>query len=146
MIETPGHDSYLVKVDGSGRVTKRNRRFLRKFTLPSPIIQHPTPAMIPFDHPTPQPDITTYQQDITNAPRDVQLEPYDYDNTGLQEQATALQESEPVVEVDDSVDHLPQIDPPEDEASSPISISRHRRSAGKPRRYEPETGKWVEQS
>ena len=26
------HDSYLVKVDGSGHVTKHNRKFLRKFT------------------------------------------------------------------------------------------------------------------
>ena len=146
VIETLGHDSYLVKVDGSGRVTKRNRRFLRKFTLPSPIIQHPTPGMIPFNHPTPKSDVTTYQQDTTNAPPDVQLEPYNYEDTGLREHATAPQESEPVVEIEDSVDPLPQIDPPEDEASLPISISRHRCSAGKPRIYEPETGKWVEQS
>ena len=27
--ESLGHDSYLVRMDGSGRVSKRNRRFLR---------------------------------------------------------------------------------------------------------------------
>ena len=32
VIETPGYDSYIVKVDGSGRITRRNRKFLRKFT------------------------------------------------------------------------------------------------------------------
>ena len=32
VLEALPHDSYLVKVDGSNRVTQRNRRFLRKFT------------------------------------------------------------------------------------------------------------------
>lgn len=31
VMESLGHDSYTVKVDGSGRVTKRNRKFLRRF-------------------------------------------------------------------------------------------------------------------
>lgn len=35
------HDSYLIKVDGSGRVTQRNRRFLRKFVPASPIVGAP---------------------------------------------------------------------------------------------------------
>lgn len=35
ILEYLGHDQYSVKVDGSGRVTNRNRRFLRQFTLPS---------------------------------------------------------------------------------------------------------------
>lgn len=30
--EALGHDQYTIKIDGSGRVTKRNRRFLRAFT------------------------------------------------------------------------------------------------------------------
>ena len=33
MIESLGHDQYNVKVDGTGRVTPRNRRFLRRYTL-----------------------------------------------------------------------------------------------------------------
>ena len=32
VVETRGNDQYLVKVDGSGRLTLRNRRFLRSFT------------------------------------------------------------------------------------------------------------------
>ena len=31
-MEVLGHDSYMVKVDGSNRVTKRNRQFLRRIT------------------------------------------------------------------------------------------------------------------
>ena len=33
VIESLGHDQYNVKVDGTGRVTPRNRRFLRRYTL-----------------------------------------------------------------------------------------------------------------
>ena len=32
VLESLPHESFLVKIDGSGHVTKRNRRFLRKFT------------------------------------------------------------------------------------------------------------------
>ena len=31
VVENAGHDSYLVKIDGSGKLTRRNRQFLRKF-------------------------------------------------------------------------------------------------------------------
>ena len=31
VVEACEHDQYLVRVDGSGRITKRNRRFLRAF-------------------------------------------------------------------------------------------------------------------
>ena len=36
IVETLPHDSYLVRIDGSNKVTQRNRKFLRKFT---PFIQ-----------------------------------------------------------------------------------------------------------
>ena len=31
VVESCGHDQYLIRVDGSGRITKRNRQFLRVF-------------------------------------------------------------------------------------------------------------------
>ena len=34
------HDQYLVKVQGSGKLTLRNRRFLRKFQIRSPVVQN----------------------------------------------------------------------------------------------------------
>ena len=34
ILESLGHDQYGVKVDGTGRITNRNRRFLRHYTLP----------------------------------------------------------------------------------------------------------------
>ena len=149
VIETLGYDSYLMKVDGSGRITKRNRRFLRKFTPPSATIEQPICTSIPFDHPLqqqhPNSDIVVHQPDITNAPGMVQQEQHhQYDNP-LQEQPDAHQVNLPMDEVDNFLDDSPQEAPTEVETSLPISISRHRRSARKPRKYEPETGKWVEQ-
>jgi len=40
IVEQFDHDSYAVKIDGTGRVTRRNRRFLRKFIPITPTIQH----------------------------------------------------------------------------------------------------------
>ena len=46
IIEVGENDQYLVRVHGTGRVTLRNRRFLRKFTQRSPTIE---PCSIPWD-------------------------------------------------------------------------------------------------
>ena len=41
VIEVKQHDQYLVKVDGSGRITLRNRKFLRRFTpVREPTLMH----------------------------------------------------------------------------------------------------------
>ena len=46
VVEVRQHDQYVVKVDGSGRVTSRNRRFLRKF---SPVRDECPPPRSIFD-------------------------------------------------------------------------------------------------
>lgn len=67
VMEDHGHDSYTLKVDGSGRVTRRNRQFLRRFVPASNHIAIPGPARhinigdadalsrfrLPRDHPSP---------------------------------------------------------------------------------------------
>ena len=42
VVESKGHHQYLVKVDGTGRLSLRNRKFLRKFTLPQ---SSPSPSI-----------------------------------------------------------------------------------------------------
>ena len=57
VLESLGHDQYTIKVDGSGRLTKRNRRFLRHYTLPGrPIVKNSAPsAHVPLQvHALPQ--------------------------------------------------------------------------------------------
>ena len=48
-VESAGHVQYRVKVDGSGRITLRNRRFLRAYTPATPPIrsQQPTASQLP---------------------------------------------------------------------------------------------------
>ena len=47
VIEVCQFDKYAIKVDGSGRVTPRNRKFLRKF---QPVYQRTPRYSIPFSH------------------------------------------------------------------------------------------------
>ena len=48
------HDQYLVKVQGSGKLTLRNRRFLRKFQIRSPVVQNLGPDAVKDGFPTVQ--------------------------------------------------------------------------------------------
>ena len=59
VVEVRQFDQYVIKIDGSGRVTLRNRKFLRKFV---PVVQRdslldhpgPVPGYIPAPKPPPQ--------------------------------------------------------------------------------------------
>ena len=53
VVEVLEHDQYLIKVDGSGRITRRNRRFLRSFEPASMTIEH---ASSPQTTANPAPD------------------------------------------------------------------------------------------
>merc|ERR1719422_2201080 len=55
ILEHLGFNKYRVKVDGSGRVTDRNRQFLRKFTPVTPSLPGPMPN--PAFNPIPQPPV-----------------------------------------------------------------------------------------
>ena len=50
--EAEGFDSYIIKMDGSHRVTKRNRRFLRKVVPFMDVIQQPIQPAPPLTTPT----------------------------------------------------------------------------------------------
>ena len=60
ILENQSHDSYLVKVDGSGKVTKRNRQFLRKYQpfftdVAQPVTTPPIPPVAHLTHPVQHP-------------------------------------------------------------------------------------------
>ncbi|XP_057310065.1 uncharacterized protein LOC130648062 [Hydractinia symbiolongicarpus] len=73
IIEVRQFDQYAVRVDGSGRVTLRNRKFLRRFTpvmpqnssfqLPSPLTSQPSITHTHTSHPT-----LTYPSQIRPVP------------------------------------------------------------------------------
>jgi len=72
IIASKDHDQYLVKVHGSGRLTLRNRRFLRKFNLRSQCVEsQPSAIMPPFlvqEHPVLS-DATSASTPIPKAPQ-----------------------------------------------------------------------------
>nr|XP_033946685.1 uncharacterized protein LOC117452278 [Pseudochaenichthys georgianus] len=57
VVESPGHDQYRIRVDGSGRLTLRNRRFLRAYTPATPCAREqpavPLPPPAALDHQPP---------------------------------------------------------------------------------------------
>ena len=58
VVEVRQFDQYVVRVDGSGRVTLRNRKFLRKYTpfIPrNPVAMAPGPTAAPTSVPLPRP-------------------------------------------------------------------------------------------
>ena len=94
VIENDGHDKYTIKVDGSGRVVQRNRRYLRGFE-PMELRQPGTR--------TPLPEVKIHTElrtphRITSKPEqgeEVQMEPLD-PVPNLPEELV-VQESDPVV-------------------------------------------------
>ena len=49
VLKDMGFDKYMIKVDGSGKVTHRNRRYLRNFkpAAESPLLRGPRPDVCP---------------------------------------------------------------------------------------------------
>ena len=65
IVETRDHNKYIVKVDGSGRLTMRNRRFLRKLFVDKAMFQSPQPALLPPALPPPR---NTASRRVTESP------------------------------------------------------------------------------
>ncbi|XP_068695963.1 uncharacterized protein [Montipora foliosa] len=145
VVESPGHDQYQVKIDGSGR-TLRNRRFLRAYTPATPSIEllpmvppsppstvH-TPAPLPSPprhfvesgpHPsTPPPPCQEHHHPPSQAPApsDVSLNAPTAPSSGT---APVTQAAAP------------------EPLSPPPASPRPCRDRRPPKRFEPETGLWV---
>jgi len=69
------HDQYVVKVDGSGRMTTRNRKFLRSFQPASATIQPaPSPSHIDIEQTIPDPmPVNEFQQTVEDESIDHQM-------------------------------------------------------------------------
>ena len=130
IVDTLGHDSYLVKIDGSGRLSKRNRRFLRRFTSPSMTIQAPLNV--------PPPHFPSQVNNDNIVPMNTPAVP--------SEDVIIQDTPEPAPQIVDTVNDarpVPEVSNPLPPPMESVATSRHRRSARKPPTYEPESGKWV---
>ena len=141
IVESLSHDQYRVKVDGSGRLTLRNRRFLRAYTPATPTIQTHQPPVKPdgvnakHERPSPVgPDLGISSPTPAVAPNII---------------PTARAQSPPTTASPPPDDCEPQPgtvnpEPPAPPMDSPPGPTlRPRRSLNPPKHYEPETGTWI---
>ena len=98
IIAAKDNDQYIVKIDGSGRLTLRNRRFLKKFQLRSDVV--PLEPVIPRSA---APRSTTYEDDLMN-----------------QEETNGSDEFIGRIDEPDS-SPVPDLSPPD--SSSPVSVT-----------------------
>lgn len=108
IIDDLGYNKYRIRVDGSGRVTDRNRQFLRQFTPSTPTQPGPRPGG-DYYHPEP----------VAEQPRPVPLEPQ-----------PAVSIPEPVVRSPEPVAQ-PPLQTPERPAPHPV-VQQNPESPGSP--------------
>ena len=147
VVEDAGHDQYRIKVDGSGRVTLRNRRFLRAYTPATPSIQpdllpplQPLPQRIEQAQPIPPPAI----QSTPSA--DVVVDDMHGDPAPVPPGTNRPDVSPPHSHPPPPQGEFRQ-DPTLTEPAPPLppeaTRSPSRRVVRPPKHYEPETGNWV---
>ena len=106
IVEVRQFDQYLVKIDGSNRVTLRNRKFLRKFLL---IYQTQTPRCILND--ISEPSLETIIQP-PSATSDTTLQPHLEPNDDLQNPELATSDNMPAATPDTTLH--PNLEPAND--------------------------------
>ena len=135
VMESPGHDQYRVKVDGSGRLTLRNRRFLRAYTQATPTITSQRQAA------TAPPESSDGQQHTPPSPPTTDPDgPCSKDNPEPQAQPDS---SSPTPAAPPGIQPSPSDQGTEDGPTVPTPQGRPCRIRRPPKRYEPETGQWV---
>lgn len=141
VIESLGHDSYIIKVDGSGRLTRRNRQFLRKFEpvlcKTPPTVQH---RILPA--PQTQPYVCARKSPVVQPPLTLAASP-PVSVTSSNANPVPVQPIRPVVVPDERpvADEIPL---PDDTTSGPALIDKRTPRVRKAKKhYEPETGKWI---
>ena len=121
IVEVLGHDSYLVKIDGSGRLTRRNRKHLRKFEPVSPTFS--LPPQLPLSK--------------------LQVQEPKQNKQPLRTQSQ-MQASAPVQHANQNVD-VPLIEAQE-AAAPPLPVEhtnqRPQRTKKRPLQYDAYAGKW----
>ena len=68
VIESLGYNKYRVKVDGSGRISDRNRQFLRRITPVTSTLPGPTPSTHCHDTPAESQDTPTVSRQVPVEP------------------------------------------------------------------------------
>ena len=167
VVESLGNDQYKIKVDGSGRLTLRNRRFLRAYTPVTPSIEH-QPVTLPR---TQNDNIQPLQQPIplldSNLPCDSSNPPLlsqerstptakSHDEAKDTHLKTTMEDRMMTGDIPGDHEHLSNSNPhgippptiPETASSADVPQpqsppARPRRDHRPPKYYDAESGKWI---
>lgn len=135
IVEVKPHDQYTVKVDGSGRLTLRNRRFLRGFTPFTERIGFDRQHCGKYDDPC---------QHDASQPEDKGVAPQlDHNENEKQAPEHPPAEEFPKPPVTDT--HTPEPTSEGTSRGSPDQPTegRPQRVRHPPKQYEPESGNWI---
>ena len=137
VVESLGNDQYRVKVDGSGRLTLRNHRFLRAYTPVTTAIKY-QPVNEPRTSSVVIPQTPPHPLADTSSSGDTQVPTHDLVNENENDDSTL-----PTRDGYDEFQHRVQapVNPVPQLTSPPKRPSRERRP---PKYYDAETGKWIE--
>ena len=160
VVELHGNDSYTLKVDGTGRVTRRNRRFLRHFLPASPeltsqnALKGPPPTITKGPPPTIHPTAPTAVHS-PSLPPEVETPERQCDPVSPVELCQTPQQNVKVSSHSPQRQHLgsPGQSHGQDSQNNLKDVtsegppregsSRPRRMTRRPAMYEPETGHWI---
>lgn len=156
VLEQKDHNQYLVKLDGSGRLTLRNRKFLRLYTLPTfrgkIIGQTSDTATDPQTQGLSKAvDIDTGKDDqsLRSTSSSLLVPSVDHQaDTDEESSSSSLgpcPSSSPMSLTTEIETGLEVPEPPTAQNDTPVpdqDITRPKRTRGPPPRYIPETGKW----
>ena len=134
VVEDLGYNKYRVRVDGSGRVSDRNRQFLRQITPVTPSLPGPSPSSVPSCHdtaPAQSPVLPPVQPALppTQGPAPVTV-----DTEPQPEAAPGHLHSEPEPGHADSEPELRELPPEQPAGTSPVPLRRSTRSRRPPDR------------
>ena len=156
VVDTQANDQYLIKIDGSGRLTLRNRRFLRLFkqfsteiippqlppVMPASSLPDTTPA--PEAHPVLPTSTTPAPGAHSGLPTSTTQTPQTAHESSLPD--THNEEEQSNNSLPDQVEiDCPNTDQTEANVRVPTDTcptARPRWAAKPPKRYVPETGQW----
>ena len=154
VVESAGHDQYCIKVDGSGRITLHNRRFLRAYTPATPSICPTPPAHQPTSSaahcPHPQPPVPPQPYAESKRATEAKLNvPTAVLHPAPMPPLTQAQDKSPIPDIQSRDPQLPVA--AVEDSTMPITphqlptepATRPRRLTRPSKRYEPETGQWV---
>ena len=165
VVESTGHDQYRVKVDGSGRLTLQNCRFLQAYPPATPFVsQEPTAAPhLPRIGSHSQPPHPRAPKPQSNTLPQVGVESSPVDTPTAEDPQAAVasppvdaptaEDPTPTSPTTVLTDHscpatssAPGIPTPKVPPTTPVldKQSRPSRHRHPPKHYEPETGKWIE--